>query len=349
VPGRVAAALPDRERDGQPPPGVASQASTNGKSAAWPTSEALDLEHGLELVARCLAERLGADATLISVLGEEGRLEHVRAGTELQASPWDGGRLARRALDSAGALVERFPGRDGPGDLACVVAAPIRTPNEVAGAVCAGFREPPPQSDGSLIWLIESHATLAGLCLEEPGGFRHLLTAALVDGLTGCLNYSRLKEALEEEINRCRRHHRELSCCFVDLDEFKSINELYGHPGGNRVLRVVGRALTAGVRSCDVVGRYGGDEFVIVLPESNRHQAARLGRRLRSRIERDTSELVGETVTASIGVSQWKPAWSADELLQQADAALAEAKELGVPVVVAGHAEGLRLAPPGAR
>jgi len=208
-------------------------------------------------------------------------------------------------------------------------------PQGVAGAVCAGFHTSPALPDRTLEWLAESHAALAALCLEEPTGFRRLLAAALVDGLTGCLNYSRLRETLDEEINRSRRHGRELSCCFIDLDDFKRINELYGHPGGNRVLRVVGRALMSAVRSCDYVGRYGGDEFVVVLPESDAAHAARLGRRLQARIEQATADLAGEEVTASVGISQWHPEWSGDELLARADGALATAKERGRAVAVA--------------
>jgi diguanylate cyclase (GGDEF)-like protein len=328
--------VPPRGSRGRPIPKEGSKTETEVFSpAAWPEAQKLDREQGLELVARCLAERLGADVASISVPGDGSRLGRVQAGAGPQVVPWDGGRLARRVLESEGTVVERFPERGGPGDLACVVAAPIRMPHGVAGAVCAGFKTSPSLSSDALSWLVESHASLAALCLEEPAGFRRLLASAYVDGLTGCLNYTRIREALGEEINRCRRHGRELACCFIDLDDFKRVNDLYGHPGGNRILKVVGRALTAGVRSSDHVGRYGGDEFVVVLPEAGAKHAAWLGRRLRSRIEHHTEDLVGERVTASIGVCQWHPDWSADELLGRADDALARAKHAGTPVAVA--------------
>jgi diguanylate cyclase (GGDEF)-like protein len=207
-------------------------------------------------------------------------------------------------------------------------------PLGVAGVLCAGFRKAPPISSQTLRWLLEAHAGLAGLCMEEPAGFRRLLASALVDGLTGCFNYRRLRELLEEEMNRCRRHGHELCCCFIDLDDFKRVNDLYGHPGGNRVLRVVGRALRSGVRSSDHVGRYGGDEFVVVLPETDAEHALWLGRRLRARIEATTQDLVGERISASVGVCQWLPEWSPDELLRQADDALARAKSSGTAVAV---------------
>ncbi|HEY1357534.1 MAG TPA: GGDEF domain-containing protein [Thermoleophilaceae bacterium] len=189
-------------------------------------------------------------------------------------------------------------------------------------------------SEATLRWLVESHAALAALCLEEPAGFRRLLGSALVDGLTGCLTYSRLREVLAEESNRCRRHGHRLSCCFLDLDDFKRVNDLYGHPAGNRVLRIVGRALTEGVRSSDHVGRYGGDEFVVVLPEAGARHAAWLGRRLGSRIARQTQDLAGEQITCSVGVCQWDGSCSPDELLARADEALARAKQAGEPVAL---------------
>jgi diguanylate cyclase (GGDEF)-like protein len=291
--------------------------------AAGHDSSSLEREQGLELVARCLAERLGADVASVAIANEE-------------VSPsWDAEGLARRALAAEGALVEQYPKHGGPGGLVCVAAAPIRLPRGVAGALCAGFGSAPSVPAATLAWLVESHAALAALCLEEPAGFRRLLGSALIDGLTGCLNYSRLRDVLDEEMNRCRRHGRDLSCCFVDLDDFKRVNDLYGHPGGNRVLKVVGRALTSGVRSSDHVGRYGGDEFVVVLPETGAEHAAWLGRRLRSRIEHQTEDLVGERITASIGVCQWDPAWSAEGLLGRADDALARAKKNGTPVALA--------------
>ena len=129
--------------------------------AAWPDSQELEREQGLELVAGCLAERLSADNVLISVPGDEGRPSAVRAGAGLGGSLWDEEQLVRRPLQSEDTLVERFLERKGPGDLACVVAAPIRMPHGVAGAACAGFRTPPPLSSSTLSWLVESHAALA--------------------------------------------------------------------------------------------------------------------------------------------------------------------------------------------
>src|SRR3954451_7071727 len=155
--------------------------------ATWPESGKLEREEGLELVARCLAERLGADVASISVADQD-------------VSPsWDDGGLAQRALVSKSALVEQYPKHGGPGGLVCVAAAPIRVPRGVAGALCAGFGSAPSVPAATLAWLVESHAALAALCLEEPAGFRRLLGSALVDGLTGCLNYSRLRDVLEEE------------------------------------------------------------------------------------------------------------------------------------------------------
>jgi diguanylate cyclase (GGDEF)-like protein len=113
------------------------------------------------------------------------------------------------------------------------------------------------------------------------------------------------------------------------------VNDRFGHQMGNRALRAAGVALTANLRRSDAVGRYGGDEFVVVLPESDAEQAAALAKRLRAAVERATEGLTGRRISASVGVCQWDPAWSADELLRRADEALASAKAERAGVVVA--------------
>jgi hypothetical protein len=143
-----------------------------------PSTDALLRERALGQVARLLADRVGADAAMVSVLTDDGRLDHVRAGTGIEAVLRNDARFVRRAIRSDRTLVKRVPPQDGPGGLACIVAAPIQVPSMVAGAVTAGFSEPPEAPVDSLTWMLEAHAALAGLCLGDPDGVRRLLTAA---------------------------------------------------------------------------------------------------------------------------------------------------------------------------
>lgn len=188
----------------------------------------------------------------------------------------------------------------------------------------AGFATPP--SDlGRTFWIAASYAQLIALLDHHPDALTELVEHSHRDALTGCLTYDRVVAELIREINRSARATLPLSCCFIDLDGFKRVNDRRGHLAGNEVLADVGRVLREGVRSCDTVGRYGGDEFVVILPQTQEGEAAELAERLRLVIAAGRHG-PGEPVTASIGVAQWRPGNSSEELLAHADRALFDAK-----------------------
>ena len=110
------------------------------------------------------------------------------------------------------------------------------------------------------------------------------VAAARRDALTGCLSYGAIRQELIREIRRAARHGRSVSCCFIDLDRFKAVNDHHGHLHGSRVLASVAAALGEGVRDGDSLGRYGGDEFVALLPDTDEAAAFVLAERLRARI-----------------------------------------------------------------
>lgn len=161
---------------------------------------------------------------------------------------------------------------------------------------------------------------------------------ARTDELTDLANRREVERRLEVEVERARRYGSPLSAVILDLDHFKAVNDRYGHQAGDRVLQRFARLLHDGVRSPDIVGRYGGEEFVIVLPESGREGATELVRRILEDVRGTSIESGGETIeiTSSAGVATLMDAEeSPSELLRRADDALYRAKEEGRDRVVA--------------
>jgi two-component system cell cycle response regulator len=153
---------------------------------------------------------------------------------------------------------------------------------------------------------------------------------ARTDALTGCYNRRALFERLEREVERVKRYDQGLALLLVDLDNFKDVNDARGHLAGDGVLRQVGDLLRREARSVDIVARFGGDEFVLVLPETTQEGAVIFAERLRARIgEHDFSEAGAPLfVTVSVGVAAMGAAQSetAEGLIARADRAMYEAK-----------------------
>ncbi len=149
------------------------------------------------------------------------------------------------------------------------------------------------------------------------------------DAVTGCMNHRAMRRRLQEEIGRAARTGNPLSCMLIDLDNFKLVNDHYGHQAGDSVLREVGEALVGEFREFDRVARYGGDEFVVILPNADLESAASAAGRALQRLLAVSDHAPDAGVAASIGVAQWQPSMSAHTLLQACDAALLRSKREG--------------------
>jgi len=155
---------------------------------------------------------------------------------------------------------------------------------------------------------------------------------ALTDGLTGLYNQRQLRRLLKQELARSRRHGCALSLLMFDLDNFKSYNDQYGHLVGDDVLRHLADSVRAVIRDSDTAARYGGDEFVVVLPETRGHAAMMLAERLRQVVEEHPCGVRWTTdsrrVTISVGVATYpEDAADVEDLIHAADMALLRAKE----------------------
>lgn len=165
-------------------------------------------------------------------------------------------------------------------------------------------------------------ATLSG----PPTEAMHLL--AHTDHLTGVANRRELLSELQKETEKSMRYGRPLSVVLFDLDHFKDVNDAHGHDHGDLVLREVVRAVKPVLRAADRLGRWGGEEFIILAPEIDVREADRLAERLRAKIADRISDS-SPTVTASLGFAEYETGDTPETLIKRADQALYKAKILG--------------------
>jgi len=156
------------------------------------------------------------------------------------------------------------------------------------------------------------------------------------DSLTGLTNRRWLDEVLRLEVERSKRYGAPLSLIMADLDHFKAVNDSFGHAAGDQVLKAAAEALQGAARMTDVVGRYGGEEFLVLLPNTGLEQALVLAERMRAGLRQMPVTFRPEPVTGSFGVTQWVHGDTVASLADRADEALYEAKREGRDRVV-GH------------
>jgi two-component system cell cycle response regulator len=187
----------------------------------------------------------------------------------------------------------------------------------------------------------------ASVALENSRLFQQAQFLATRDGLTGLLNHRSFYQRLEEEIARSKRHNVPLSLVLLDTDCLKRMNDQYGHLTGDELLRVFSRLIASSVRRGDVVARYGGDEFAMLLPHTTPEAAMALCERLRRRVE--THEFVAgeqvEQIGASFGVAGFDPLLDPDdgaEFVRRADEALYRAKSAGRNRIEVAERSGVR-------
>ena len=176
------------------------------------------------------------------------------------------------------------------------------------------------------------HATLMALVVARL--IQQLRWGARHDGLTGLLNRRAMQETIDQELNRSRRAGDTFAVVMLDIDHFKAINDVHGHPAGDHALKHIAALLQTAVRKVDRVGRFGGEEFIVLLPGVGLAQAAVTAETLRQRLAAQLVQREGEgealALSASFGVAEWKgPTEDPSRLLMRADQALYRAKRAG--------------------
>ncbi|HMJ37061.1 MAG TPA: GGDEF domain-containing protein [Baekduia sp.] len=216
--------------------------------------------------------------------------------------------------------------------LATAAVLPLQAGDTVRAVVVLGSRVARTWSEEEL-HQASALADLAGTAIA----LRDARLAAAIDPLTGCLNHGAMRERLSEEIARARRQGTPLAITILDLDDFKRVNDTYGHLTGDALLRHVAEALRGEYRSFDQVARYGGDEFVVILPNVRGPRAdIAAARALRVLREIHIARPDGghEGITVSCGVAEWVEPEGPAELLERADKALRGSKAAGKDGVV---------------
>jgi len=174
------------------------------------------------------------------------------------------------------------------------------------------------------------------IALEKILSIKQLENAATIDPLTTCYNRRALDSFIASDIFYAQRYGTDLSVIMIDIDDFKSINDLYGHHAGDAVLKDICTLLPSLVRKSDYLARYGGEEFVLVLPDTTLYSAVHLAEKLRSKIETHNIDLGGRRIkiTASFGVASLENKTDGSSLLREADEKLYKAKATGKNCVV---------------
>ena len=179
--------------------------------------------------------------------------------------------------------------------------------------------------------LVKPFANLAAIAIENASLYEKSQLRAVTDPLTGLYNHGHFQESLEHEVRRCERYGERFSLLMMDLDHFKRVNDHFGHPRGDHVLRRVAAIMGDTTREADCAARYGGDEFAVLLPQTSPADARLLAERIRTQV-RDVVVEAGDAfrVSASIGVADF-PACGLDAktVLGAADTALLWAKRRG--------------------
>mgnify|MGYP002397440610 CR=1 FL=1 len=177
-------------------------------------------------------------------------------------------------------------------------------------------------------------SSFAAMCIDNARLHFRTRKLACTDGLTGLYNHRQFKEFFDREMNRATRLTRPLSLAMLDVDDFKAFNDEYGHAIGDQVLVKVADLINEHLRSADLPCRYGGEEFAIILPDTDQEEAVVVAERLRKVIEEEAtnglSEEVNRNITVSIGLSSYpKDGRKMEFLLKIADDLLYGAKRLG--------------------
>jgi diguanylate cyclase (GGDEF)-like protein len=210
------------------------------------------------------------------------------------------------------------------GKFTSLLTVPLKTKDEVLG-VLSLYSKKRRNFSSFEVRLAELFASQAALAIVTRSYIEKIHKLAIMEGLTGLYNQSYFYQRLEEELARASRSKYPLSILFMDVDGLKDINDTRGHLTGDKVLKLIARNIKSNIRKMDIAFRYGGDEFVVILPQADQDKAFLVAERIREKIKKMPFSL-----GLSIGIASFpQDAKKLRELLDKADQAMYQAKQKG--------------------
>lgn len=303
-----------------------------------------DLSELLHTIIRRAAELTGGDVGSLHLLDKDGVTLRLVVGWQLDASfvgmtQHLGEGIAGRVAQSGKAEVNNdyahWTGKTAPFasmNVQCMLGVPLKTRQKVLGVIAiANYHRDEPFTEEQ-IRLVRLFADQAAIAVEHTRLYNDVQMLAITDELTGVYNRRGLFQFGEREFERARRFRRPLSAIMFDIDNFKQVNDQHSHAAGDRVLRALAECSQKNARHLDIIGRYGGEEFVILLPETDILTASHVAERLRGSVQKMVIVYEGLEicVTASLGIATLTPAMAdLSALISAADIALLAAKDAG--------------------
>ena len=219
-----------------------------------------------------------------------------------------------------------------------IIGAPIAAGENQLGALLLYSLNPGKQFFQRLIALVESVGRQAGVAIQNARLYEEIQELATADPLTGLSNRRHFNEIAQREVERAMRYTRPLSLLMADIDYFKRVNDDYGHNVGDLALQYIAGLMMANIRQSDVICRYGGEEFVVLMPETDLNDAYQVGERIRLQVAENPFEVADQSIkmTISMGVDSLlqdgksvEPEETLEKLIKQADEAMYFSKQNG--------------------
>ena len=272
--------------------------------------------HGIDSEKPAFVKRIPASSKLVEFLKENDIFV-------------DGENEEFSSSKKAGAASEEFRKMNMKLSVPVYYATPIYSRKGLFGFLNLGNKKDNAPFTSEDMDILNAYSKQLGICMDNFC----LMMSAIQDDLTKLYRRNYFLKRLEEETDRGKRYERPFSLMMLDVDNFKRINDTRGHQAGDEVLKNIARIIRSGLRKTDIASRYGGEEFIILLPETNNAQAALAAERLRKSVE---EEFKGD-ITVSIGLATYDKSSAYVDIVREADVALYKAKKEGKNRVVSGQ------------